>query len=301
MNGKMKKVWWKILLSFFLIYLVWIRVDFRAVGKELAQAPWWLAIALVAYLFLTNFLAGRRWSLVLLGNEAKWADTWNFVKSNYIGSFYGLVFPTAVAGDLLKWLPLISKYKKISKAKIGLSVLTDRIIGGMGFLIVAFLVAVAGYFFKIPFPIYLLWLFSFGLGAMIIFLIIINFIHFEKYLWGRKLTSLIECLRKENHRVIIRGLILSIVGQILWAVPTWVCLRVFGTTISFWSAMIILPIISAVLVLPISVAGFGAREQLFLFFFTQMGGQPEKVVAASAFIGIIGVLNSLIGGLLMLK
>ena len=58
-----------------------------------------------------------------------------------------------------------------------------------------------------------------------------------------------------------------------------------------------MPVISLILVLPISVAGFGARENLFLLFFSQLGIADEKILLMSTFNGIMLVLNALIGGL----
>jgi hypothetical protein len=61
-----------------------------------------------------------------------------------------------------------------------------------------------------------------------------------------------------------------------------------------------MPIISLILVLPISWAGFGARENLFLIFFGQLGYPTEKLLLVSTFGGIMGILNALIGGLVLL-
>ena len=48
------------------------------------------------------------------------------------------------------------------------------------------------------------------------------------------------------------------------------------------------------------MAGFGAREQLYLFFFSQTGAFAEKILLMSTFSGVMGILGSLIGGLMLL-
>ena len=55
-----------------------------------------------------------------------------------------------------------------------------------------------------------------------------------------------------------------------------------------------------ILVLPISFAGFGAREQLFLLFFSNANTSTEGILLTSAFLGIMGIINSLFGGLVTL-
>ncbi len=52
------------------------------------------------------------------------------------------------------------------------------------------------------------------------------------------------------------------------------------------------------LILPISIAGgFGGREYLFLFFFSKVGANKENILTVSAFIGVLTIINSLIGGI----
>jgi hypothetical protein len=82
--------------------------------------------------------------------------------------------------------------------------------------------------------------------------------------------------------------------------PTWFYSLIFGVGISIVQVYLFVPIISLILVLPISVAGFGARENLFLYFFSQLGFADEKILLVSTFGGIIGILNALVGGLLLL-
>jgi hypothetical protein len=85
----------------------------------------------------------------------------------------------------------------------------------------------------------------------------------------------------------------------IWMGQTWLVSQALGGGLSLMSVFIFMPIISLILVLPISWAGFGAREQLFLYFFGQLGVTPEKILAVSTLNGVIGILNSLLGGVFL--
>ena len=93
---------------------------------------------------------------------------------------------------------------------------------------------------------------------------------------------------------------ISIVGQIIWTLPIWFYSLIFGAGMSLLSVYVLVPIINLILVLPISIAGFGAREQLFIYFFVPLGIAEEKILLVSTFTGVMGIFNALLGGLLML-
>ena len=75
--------------------------------------------------------------------------------------------------------------------------------------------------------------------------------------------------------------------------------QAFGLPLTLLQVFIFMPVIALILILPISVAGFGAREQLYLYFFGQLGLPVEKILLVSTFSGVLGVISSLIGGLLL--
>jgi hypothetical protein len=86
----------------------------------------------------------------------------------------------------------------------------------------------------------------------------------------------------------------------VWMLMNWFSSLTFRANISLLHIFIFMPIISLILVLPISWAGFGARENLFLVFFSQLGIPAEKLLLVSAFGGVMGILNALLGGLILL-
>jgi glycosyltransferase 2 family protein len=287
--------------SIALIYFAFRKIDVIHLLGELTLVPKWFVVAMILYNFVASIFGGLRWSVLVIG-KPKWRDVWNFTRANYLGGFYSLFFPTAVAGDLLKWLPLLAKYEHLSKTKLASSVLIDRVIGFSAFAVVGFLALLTGKIFNYQFPIILLWLFSGLVLGVVVFYILVFTVDFDKLIGKipklHKVLEIIDLLKNENKKRIMICFGISFISEPIWLLSTWFYSLIFHVGISLLQVYIFLPIISLILVLPISVAGFGARENLYLLFFSQLGFPDEKILLVSTFGGILGILISLIGGLL---
>lgn len=297
--------WVRLVFSVGLIYLVFQKVDVLSVLRELKQVPWWFVVINVIYSFAVSALGAYRWSLLLFPNPG-WQEVWNFVRASYFGGFYSLFFPSAVAGDLVKWVPLQKKYPELTKAKLFSSVVTDRVVGFTSYVMVALGATILGFCLNFKFPTYLLWLFVGLFVAVMGFYVIVFSFNVEdlisriKFWKFHRLVEVANILKRESRDRLVKCLLVSVVSEIFWITPMWFISLVLGAGMSLLSVYIFVPVIGLVLTLPISVAGFGAREGLYLFFFGQLGLTAEKILAVSAFSGVLGILNTLLGGLLVL-
>lgn len=295
--------WFQLIFSALLIFVAFRKVDIGSLLADIRLVPWWVIILLLVYMFFSMILGGLRWGVLVLG-KLKWGDVWAFTKATYAGGFYSLFFPSSVGGDLLKWTVLMKRYPEISKLKLAGSALIDRVIGFSAFAVVALMSLILGKYLNYQFPNFLFWLFL-GINiALIVFYILVFSIDFEK-IFGRfkffkRLLEIVDLLKNSNKKRILFSFLISVVCEPLWMMMTWFTSLIFGGGISFIQVLIFMPIISLVLVLPISWAGFGARENLYLIFFGQLGIPAEKLLLMSAFGGVMGILNSLLGGLLLL-
>jgi glycosyltransferase 2 family protein len=304
---KFKKIlsskWFQLLFSALLIFIAFRRVDIARLLREVHRAPWWVVIALLIYMGLSMILGGLRWGILVLG-KVRVEDVLAFTRATYAGCFYSLFFPSTVGGDLLKWTSLTKKYPEISKLKLAGTALIDRVIGFSAFSVAAIIALVAGKLLRYQFPDLLFWLFLGINVGLIIFYIVVFTLDFEKILskfkFLSKLLEIVDLLKNSNKRRIIICFVISLVSEPVWMLMTWFSSLTFRAHIKLLQVFIFMPIISLILVLPISWAGFGARENLFLVFFGQLGFTQEKLLLVSAFVGILGVLNALIGGLLLL-
>ncbi|MFA6518511.1 MAG: lysylphosphatidylglycerol synthase transmembrane domain-containing protein [Candidatus Shapirobacteria bacterium] len=307
MKDKLKIVlgskWIRLIFSAVLIYFAFRRVNVVHLIGELRLVPIWFVVLFLVYSSVIMLIGGIRWATLLL-DKPKFADYWTFTKATWGGGFYSLVFPTAVGGDLFKWLPLIEKYPELSKVRIASSVIIDRVIGFTAFSIVALVALVAGKILGYKFPEFLLWLFGALNIGVIGFYLFVYLVDFEKLVmklpFGKRIMQVVSLLRAENKRKIFKCLLISLLAEPIWMLPVWFYSLVFKAGIGLLDVYIFMPVISLILVLPISVAGFGAREQLFLFFFSQLGIADEKILLVSTFGGVMGIIGALIGGVFLL-
>lgn len=141
------------------------------------------------------------------------------------------------------------------------------------------------------------------LVGCVVFYVIVIFFDIKKILkfkWLNKFSGVLDLVDRGNLGQIAKSLGVSLISDIFWVLQMWFIGWYFGTGLSFALILIFLPVISTILTLPISFAGFGAREQLFLYFFAAEAGSVESVLLMSTFAGILGVINSLVGGLVTL-
>jgi uncharacterized membrane protein YbhN (UPF0104 family) len=291
------------LFSIVLIYFAFRKINVISLLGELSMVPKWFVAGMVVFNIMLSFIGGIRWSVLVL-EKPRWKDFWNFTKATYMGGFAALFFPTAVAGDLVKWLPLLEKYRDLSKTKLAGSVVIDRMIGFTAFTTVGFIALITGKLLNYQFPDVLLWLFSGLLAGVIVFYMLVFTIDFDK-LFGRfeklkKLLEVVDLLKSENKKRILICYGISLISEPIWMLPVWFISLIFHVGFSLLQVYIFLPVISLILVLPISMAGFGARENLYLLFFSQLGFADEKILLVSTFSGLLGIINSLIGGLVTL-
>jgi len=293
----------RLLFSVVLLYLAFSKVEMPSLLAEIAKIPIWFVLAMLLYYFGATFLGSYRW-ISLLFDKPSWRQTFDFLKAGYIGGFYGMFFPSGMAGDLFKWIPLQKKYGDIKKSKLFSSILLDRIIGFSAFIIVAFVSALIGLKMGINFPMYLLYIFGGLFAGTILFYVLVFTLDVAKIISRipllNKLSGLLELLKKENKNKLVKCFLIAVVTEFAWFTPVWFISQIIGAGMSLVQIYIVVPVVALVLLLPISIGGFGAREQIYLFFFSQMGLVADKILAVSTVGGILGILNILIGGLFAL-
>lgn len=307
MLNKLKKVlfskWARLLLSALLIYFAFRKADLPKLLSSLSSVSWQLVVILILLNIISMLIGGLRWAILVLG-RAKTKDILIFTKASFTGSFYALFFPSSVGGDLLKWTTLLKNYPQISKLKLAGTALIDRMIGFSAFSLMAMISLILGKVLNYQFPDILFWLFL-GINiALIIFYVLVFSLDFEKiiakYKFLSKLLEIVDLLKNSNKKRIIICFLISILAQPFWMMITWYLFNSLGVDLKLIQIFIFMPIISLILTLPISWAGFGARENLYVYFLGPLGYSAEKLLFVSTFSGVMGILMALLGGLMLL-
>lgn len=307
MVNKIKKIlfsrWARLLFSALLIYFAFRKADLPQLLANLSSVSWQLIVVLILLNSISMLIGGLRWAILVLG-RAKPTDILIFTKASFTGSFYALFFPSSVGGDLLKWTTLLNRYPQISKLKLAGTALIDRVIGFSAFSLLALVSLTLGKILKYQFPQILFWLF-FGINiALIVFYVLVFALDFEKIIFKHKFLSklleIVDLLKNSNKKRIIICFLISLLAQPFWMMISYFMFSGLGVDLDLIQIFIFMPIISLILTLPISWAGFGARENLYVYFLVPLGYSVEKLLFVSTFSGVLGILLALVGGLMLL-
>ena len=297
-----KSKWLKFGVTIVLIYFAFKKVDIVSIIRQLSRINVLMLVFWLFISFVSTILLAYRWSFLLI-KTPKISDILIFSKSIWSASFYGLFVPTSVAGDIFKWIIIDDKYPDISKSKLGASILLDRLVG-MSMLV--FFGFISQFFassmgIKIPILIRLaFWIVFVGCSFFYGLIFTGKGVLLFNNKWLKKVKIIGELVNVENSKQILKCFGVSLISDFFWIWQMWMISSYFGANLSFVQILIFLPVISTILILPISIAGFGAREQLYLYFFVSQVTSPESILLVSTMSGIIGILNSLWGGLISL-
>jgi len=290
----------RLFFSVVLVYFAFKKVNVVELFRQVRNVPAWFVLVNILITFLTVVLISIRWSLLLFP-KIKIKTILTFTRANFLATFYSLFFSTAVVGEFAKWIVIDDKYPEMAKTKILGSVVLDRFIGFSVFIFLGLVSAVIGKNQGLMVPEMIFYLLIILNVFCLVVYVIIYFFDTSKLLprftWLQKIDEAFE-LFKENKIQIIKCFLVSVFSEMFWILQIWFVGRQFGVGLSFLAVFTFIPIISLILVLPISIGGFGAREQLYLLFFSQFG-RPESILLMSTFLGILGVINSLCGGILL--
>jgi uncharacterized protein (TIRG00374 family) len=116
----------KIILSIFLVYIIFIQVDISAIAEKIAQmAPSWI-IAVAFFFVIQVTCAAQRWRYVLAGMQQHLA-TRSALRLIFLGQFFNQCLPSNIGGDTLRMFYL--RREGIGTGSAIRSVLLDRIAG----------------------------------------------------------------------------------------------------------------------------------------------------------------------------
>lgn len=290
-----------------LFILILLQLDLNELLNTLAQTN-------LALFFLAGFLSigsgtlkGLRWRYIAKAHEIS-LTKWEALKYFFIGFFISLFTPARL-GELARAIYIKDKANgSISRALP--TIVIDRLLDVAFLFLLAFL-AVAGFAYLfgeviIPFEILLALMLVFAAAA--IFFLRKNAVGFvlkpffnimipDKYKsktqssFNRFYESLARA--SKNPSLILKSFLLTFFAWAVSIFVTYILMLAVGiTTAPFYYVIIILPIISLLDLLPISVSGLGTRDAALIGLLALYSVSPELSVAFSALILAAGYLFS---------
>lgn len=292
----------KATVTVLLLALLFRKINYTSTLHHLAEIKPFTACGGLTILFFGLLAATARWRIVLR-SIGRLLDTWRLFRINLIGQFFNQALPSTIGGDGMRvWL----LYRRgCSFAEAFNSVLIDRIAGFVVLAIMSLygLPTLAERIFAIPKVQVIA-----GVAVVIVVTLILLYLlarlrkRLAKFRAGRFVAQIVADALFLTARPGAAAKIaaLSIVAQLSGFLVVWLILRDLGADVSVVGVMIVAPVVFLLLVLPISIAGWGLREGLFVLGFGLLNVREEIALAASIVFGLISLVVGLIGGVFWL-
>jgi len=288
-------------LSVAMVALVLGVADVEAVWTRLLRIEFSVLCVAAALCFAQILLAGLRWTIIGAGTGG-FVSPWAAMRTTFAAMFCNQLLPTSIGGDVIRIGLLTSQGLAIGRA--ARTVVLDRTAGLLSLLT---LMAVTGFVLSDQLPeswpvdlIRLLPVVAIGLVLVALFM-------------GDRIAGVLEAwdllpwvaqffrdsaslLRQGARTAII--LVLSYAIHAASAASIWALARGSGVEIGYAQVVGFLPIVILVLMLPISIAGWGVREGMVVTLFALLGIGSAPAAAVSILWGACIAVAALVAGVL---
>jgi uncharacterized protein (TIRG00374 family) len=296
----------KIAVSLGLLLFIFNTIDLQAFMLVLRGAnPWWLLAALVM-MMLGVVIRAWRWKILLdaIGVRVPLGE---LTAIYFIGFLFNNLLPSGLGGDAMRMIELNRHSERGSDAVT--SVLVDRFLGLSALQAIA-LLALLYDWGSIP-PAVASFTVLILLGGLIGGLLLINQ---RLYLrlrarWGlfRRMTqikmigNLFESFQRYPLPALGKSYLVALLFNLSLITMNLFIGLALGAQATLAQYAVFVPITSLVLVIPISFAGLGVREEAYRQLFGQVGVPPEIAVAMSLTVYFLGnICTGIVGGVVYL-
>jgi uncharacterized membrane protein YbhN (UPF0104 family) len=293
----------RLIVSVGLLSWVGWQTDWGQVGRAFTHlhVGWWLTAVLM--LVLAQLVSARRWQLLAapLGFPRSLQQMTAFY---FIGMYFNLVLPTSVGGDVVRAWYLDGRSGRRLAAFA--SVLLDRL-SGLGVLLavagVGVLLAPAGL------PNWARRLVWGACGCALLGLTALPLVArlgaFLPQRTRRNTNELFVQIRAMGGRIILPRLLLtttllSIVVQVANVVLVGLVGRAIAAPVPAAYYWVLVPVVSLLTLLPVSVNGMGVREGAMVLFLTPLGVDQGTALTLAFLWFAVTVVVSLAGGVVYL-
>jgi uncharacterized membrane protein YbhN (UPF0104 family) len=290
----------KIALSAGLVWYAFSKIDVASAMDYLRGMSGFAVAVVLALLFAQMVLAGLRLRALLAQFGAR-CDVIHAVDVVMVGAFFSQTMISFIGGDAMRIWRIVRSSTSIGVATR--SILFDRAAGFVGLILLALL--------GLPFLLQLVKTPELRLGLLVSMaafvaglFFFLSLKHIPVTLRKWRILRLVADLSADARRLArdrmgaltILGLSVSI--QVMNVVILYVIARFLSMEISFFNALILLPPVLFMSMLPISVAGWGVREGAMVVALKMIEIPAHQSLALSICFGLCALAVSLPGGAL---
>ncbi len=285
----------RIAVSAVLLGIIAWRTDWTFVSAKFAHLNWALWLAAVGIAVLAQGLSARRWQL--FAQKMRFTRTLpQYCAYYFIGTYFNLLLPTSVGGDVVRVWYLDGKSGR--KLAAFASVFLERING----LLVLIAVACVGILIR---PVALPWwvhacVWSVAGGALV-GMFSLPLVYRWQRLPAERRAQLKDLLDQVHAPKVLGGAtLMSILVQVTGVFSLWLIGLALDLDIPIAYYCILGPMVSLLTLLPITMNGMGVRELGTIAFLAPLGVHEDTAKALAFLWFASSIVVSLLGGLVYL-
>lgn len=293
----------KIVGSLVALAIVLAIVDVEQTWRALHDADWrYLGGALALYL-LGVWIRAWRWA-ALLEAQGMAISVGVLTRLYFVGAFFNNLLPSGIGGDVVKMAELSARSQD---APVAVStVLVDRALGLLVLFALAILTLPWGWR-NLSLPISLLIL-ALAVGSVVAIALFLNrplmawlaarIPLLDKALSKPAIRAFYDAFPRYRGWPLLRALFFSLLFNLTLIAVVALIGRALGVDVRLAYYFLFVPVISALLALPISLSGLGIREGGYVFLFGQVGVLEATALSMSLSFYALTLITGLIGGVI---
>jgi glycosyltransferase 2 family protein len=298
----------KVAISGTLLAVLFWRVDRPAFLASLGSLSVPFLLGCVALYVLGYVVSVFRWQLLLRAEGIR-LSTWRLGLVYFEGAFFNLFLPTLIGGDIVRGY-FIYRMTRGHDASIA-SILVDRLCGFAALMVIAVsALALARGRFDDPQVTVAIATVAACFACLMVVLLnrtltsrassVLGMVGLARF--QAKLQGLVDAIRRyrQHRRALVQALALSAFLQALIIVTYYFIGVALNLGVPLVYFFLFVPLITALAMLPVSVAGLGVREGGVIYFFAKVGVDPATALGMSLVWFSLTLVVSCLGGLAFL-
>ena len=295
----------KAIVSIGLIWVALKSVDLQSAFDRARQVNTLMLLTTGVLLIFQAVLGGIRWYAVAKAIESK-LSLIDSLRLFYIGLFFNQVLPGGTSGDLVR---MFLSYRSGLTLRGSINgVMLERLITVVALVL---LISLTQPFFSDQIDIdYFAWSNEISVFILVLMVIGIYFLtsldqvpqRFKKW----KLLRGLSYLGQDSRKIFLRPtnifpiILLGLLPHINFSICAYSLAKGLGIPISLFQCLCLMPPIMLITTLPLSIGGWGIRENAIILGFGLIGVASDAALALSVLLGLIALVTALPGGLVWL-
>ena len=269
----------------------------------------------ILFIYLTLIPAAMactyKWMLLLRAQGIRKPNFWQLWRLYYVGMFFSNFLPTEMGGDFIRSYYVGKRSRR--QLESFAAVVMERLTG----LFAVVVYGIAGVFlnWRLAMEVKAIQLMLVSLATIIFGIGIFSNRRLGKWIKRKldyqlfrsflgKLQSLHEAfyLYRKNLGVFALAMVVSMIFQLYVICYTFClmkCLKIIG--VSFVELLLIVPAITIISILPVTINSIGLREGAFVFLFSHLGVSVSESLALALMFRLGMFIPSLVGGIIYIK